>query len=97
MPTFITLAKWTQAGIEKVKESPARLDMFKKTIQSMGGMLKGFYMVTGKYDMVLITEAPDAESVAKVVLMTASKGSVLTETFQAFTEEQYRKIIGSLP
>jgi uncharacterized protein with GYD domain len=63
----------------------------------MGGTLKGFYMVTGKYDMVLITEAPDAETVAKVVLATASKGTVSTQTFQAFTEEQYRKIIGSLP
>jgi uncharacterized protein with GYD domain len=97
MPTFVTLAKWTQAGIEKVKESPARLDAFKKIVQSMGGTLKGFYMVTGKYDMVLITEAPDAETVAKIVLATGSKGSVSTQTFQAFTEEQYRKIIGSLP
>ncbi len=97
MPTYITLAKWTQQGAEKVKESPARLDAFKKLIQSMGGTLKSFYMVTGRFDMVLITEAPDAETVAKVVLATASKGSISTETFQAFTEEQYQKIIAALP
>ncbi len=97
MPTFITLAKWTQKGIEGVKDSPARLEAFKKTVKSMGGSLKAFYMVTGQYDMVLVTEAPDAESVAKVVLATASKGSVSTETFRAFTEEEYRKIIGALP
>ncbi len=97
MPTYITLAKWTQQGVEKVKESPARLDAFKKLMQSMGGTVKSFYMVTGRFDMVIITEAPDAETVAKTVLATASKGSVSTETFQAFTEEQYRKIIAGLP
>lgn len=97
MPTFITLAKWTQQGIEKIKESPARLDAFKDQLQAMGGKLKSFYMVTGHYDMVLITEAPDAEMVAKLILATASKGSVSTETLCAFTEEQYRKLIGELP
>ena len=97
MPTFITLAKWTNKGIEKIKESPARLDSFKKAAQSLGGTLKAFYMVTGQYDMVLVTEAPDAETIAKIVLATGSKGSVTTETFRAFTEEEYRKIIASLP
>ena len=97
MPTYITLAKWTHKGIEDVKQSPARLDGFKKMIQSSGGKLKGFYMVTGQYDMVIITEAPDDEAVAKTVLTTGSKGSVSTQTFRAFTEEEYRKIIAALP
>jgi uncharacterized protein with GYD domain len=97
MSTYITLAKWTQKGVEKVKDSPARLDAFKKLVQSVGGTIKGFYMVTGRYDMVLITEAPDAAAMAKVALATASKGSVSTETLLAFTEEEYRKIIGALP
>ena len=97
MPTYITLAKWTNKGIEKIKESPARLDALKKGVQSLGGTVKAFYMVTGQYDMVLVLEAPDAETAAKVLLATGAKGSVSTETFHAFTEEEYRKIIGSLP
>ena len=97
MSTYITLAKWTQQGIEKVKDSPARLDAFKKLVQSVGGTVKGFYMVTGRYDMVLILEAPDDAAMAKIALATSSKGSVSTETLLAFTEEEYRKIIGVLP
>jgi uncharacterized protein with GYD domain len=97
MTTYITLAKWTQQGVEKVKDSPARLDAFKKVVQSVGGTVKNFYMVTGRYDMVLVIEAPDAAAMAKVALATASKGSVSTETLLAFTEEEYRKIIGGLP
>ena len=97
MPTYITLSKWTQQGVEKIKDSPARLDAFKKLVQSVGGTVKGFYMVTGCYDMVIILEVPDAAAMAKVALATASKGSVSTETLLAFTEEEYRKIIAALP
>ena len=97
MPTYITLGRWTQQGIEKVKESPARLDAFKQLVKSAGGEVKAFYKVTGQYDIVVITEAPNDEAVAKVVLATASKGSLRTETFRAFTEDEYRKIIAALP
>ena len=97
MPTYITLGKWTQKGFEKVKESAVRLDAFKKVIQSSGGKLKDFYMVMGQYDMVIITEAPDDESVAKTMLTSGSKGNVSTMTFRAFTEEEYRKIMAALP
>jgi len=97
MATYITLAKWTQHGAEKIKDSPSRLDGFKKLVQSVGGNVKGFYMVTGRYDMVLILEAPDDKAMAQIALATASKGSVATETLVAFTEEEYRKIIAALP
>ena len=97
MPTFITLAKWTQQGVEKIKESPARLDAFKQAAQSMGATLKGFYMVNGQYDLVVITEAPDAATMAKIILTTATKGSISTETLHAFTEDEYRKLVSSLP
>jgi len=97
MPTYITLAKWTQQGIQNIKGSPERLDAFKKFVEASGGKVKDFYMVTGQYDMVLVLEAPEDSVVAKVALGTASKGSVQTETLRAFTEAEYRKIIGGLP
>jgi uncharacterized protein with GYD domain len=97
MPTYLTLARWTQQGIEKVKESPARLDAFKRLVKSAGGEVKGFYMVTGQYDLVVISEAPNDEVMAKVALATGSKGGIKTETLRAFTEDEYRKIIASLP
>jgi uncharacterized protein with GYD domain len=97
MPIYVTLANWTDLGVKKVKESPARLDAFKDAAQSLGCEVKDFYLVTGKYDMVLITEAPDDETVAKLTLATGSGGSVRTETLRAFPEADYRKIIGSLP
>jgi uncharacterized protein with GYD domain len=97
MPTYITLGRWTQQGIEKVKDSPARLDAFKQLVKSAGGEVKGFYMVTGQYDIVIISEAPNDDAMAKTALATASKGGVKTETLRAFTEDEYRKIVAALP
>ena len=97
MPTYITLARWTQQGVEKIKESPTRLDAFKKLVKAEGGEVKAFYMVTGQYDFVTITEAPNDDAIAKVALASASKGNIKTETLRAFTEAEYRKIVGSLP
>jgi uncharacterized protein with GYD domain len=97
MPTYITLGRWTQQGIARVKESPARLDAFKQLVKSEGGDVKGFYMVTGQYDIVVISEAPNDEAMAKIALATGSKGGVKTETLRAYTEDEYRKIIAALP
>ena len=97
MPSYITLLSWTEQGIRNLKESPARLDAAKDVFRSMGAEIKEFYLVTGQYDMVIVTEAPDDETVARLALATASQGAVRTVTLRAFTEEEYRKIIGDLP
>jgi len=97
MPMYITLSRWTQKGVEQIKESPARLEAFKQLVKSAGGDVKGFYMVTGQYDIVTLTQAPNDEVVAKVALATASQGSLKTETLRAFTEDEYRRIIAALP
>lgn len=97
MPTYITLLSWTEQGIKNVKDSPARLDAAKDAFSSMGAEIKEFYLVTGQYDMVIVTEAPDGETVAKLALATASQGAVRTVTLRAFPEDEYRKIIAELP
>ncbi len=35
MPTYIALLRWTQKGIENVKESPSRLDQAKEALSSL--------------------------------------------------------------
>jgi len=57
---------------------------------------KDFYRVMGQYDAVCISEAPDDETAAKLILAVGSKGNVRSETLRAFTEEEYRKIVGAL-
>lgn len=97
MATYISLLSFTQQGVENIKESPARLDAAKQAFQAMGAELKGFYLVMGQYDAVVISEGPDDETAAKLALAIGSKGAIRTETLRAFTEDEYRKIISALP
>ncbi|HEV8658002.1 MAG TPA: GYD domain-containing protein [Thermoanaerobaculia bacterium] len=97
MPTYVSLIQYTAKGMEAIKESPKRLDVARKAFEDAGAKLKDFYLVLGEYDIVIVVEAPSDEVVAKVSLMLGSKGNVRTNTFRAFTEAEYRKIISSLP
>ena len=97
MATFITLIRYTQKGIENIKQGPARLDAAKQAFRAMGAEIKAFYSVMGRYDAVVIGEAPDDETVAKLAMAIGSQGAIRTETLRAFPEEDYRKIIAALP
>ena len=97
MATYISLLNYTQKGAENIKESPARLDAAKKAFQSMGAEVKQWYLVMGQYDAVVISEGPDDETVAKLLLMIGGQGNVRTQTFRAFNEDEFRKIIAALP
>ncbi len=97
MPTYITLANWTDQGIRNVKESPQRLEGAKKAVEAAGGKWLGFYMTMGRYDMVVIIEAPSDEAATTALLAIGSGGSVRTETMRAYHEAEYRKIVAKLP
>jgi|SRR5215203_6897408 uncharacterized protein with GYD domain len=97
MPTYIMLATWTEQGISNIKESPTRFDAFKQSLEQTGGQVKGFYLVTGQYDMVCIVEAPSDEVITKLGLASAAKGAIRTQIMRAFTEDEYRKLIAALP
>lgn len=97
MATYVVLSKYTQQGIGKIKESPARIDAVRQTARAMGAELKAWYLVMGRYDVVTIWEAPSDETVAKLLLAIGSLGNVTTETLRAFTEDEFRKIVAALP
>jgi uncharacterized protein with GYD domain len=96
MPKYINLASWTDQGIRNIKEAPQRIDAFKRTVEAAGGKITGFYVTTGKYDIVTIIDIPSDEALASIVLSTGSKGSIRTETMKAFTEDEFRKILAKM-
>ncbi len=97
MATYINLVRFTQQGIQNIKESPTRLEAAKQAFRAVGAEIKEFYLVMGQYDIVLIVEAPDDRTMAKATLAVGSLGNVRTETLRAFTEDEYRKVIADLP
>jgi uncharacterized protein with GYD domain len=96
MPTYLSLLNWTEQGMKSVKDSPKRLDAIKKTLKDMGGEMKAFYMLQGTYDLALISEMPNDEALAKLMLKIGAAGNVRTATMRAYPEAEYRKIMGDL-
>ena len=97
MATYISLMQFTQKGIEHVKEGPSRVEAARKMWAAAGGKLTAFYLTMGQYDAVAIVEVPDEQTGARLALSVGMQGNVRTETLRAFTEDEYKKIVGSLP
>ncbi len=97
MATYVSLVRYTHQGITNIKQSPSRLDAARKLAQQLGARMTQFYLALGRYDIVAVLEAPDDETAAKFALALGSAGNVTTETLRVFTEDEYRKLIASLP
>jgi uncharacterized protein with GYD domain len=90
------LWNWTDQGIRNAKDSPQRYESFKKDLEKAGGKLVAGYYTMGKYDGVIILEAPNDEVVMKIILSTASLGNIRTKTLKALPHTEAAKIIESL-
>jgi uncharacterized protein with GYD domain len=97
MAHYISLIRYTQKGIENLKDSPKRLEATKKAFEAAGGRLKAIYWTLGQYDAVAISEFPNDETGFKVNLVGAMQGYIRSETLRAFSEEEFGKAVASLP
>jgi uncharacterized protein with GYD domain len=96
MARYIMLVNWTDQGIRNVKDSPKRLDAARNAAKGVGAEIRDFYMTMGDHDIVLVVDAPTDEAMAKLALIQGSAGNVRTKTLKAFSETEYRAIVGSL-
>jgi uncharacterized protein with GYD domain len=97
METYVILGKYTEKGAASIKQGPARLEAVRKAVEAAGGKWLGFYLTMGQYDYVLITQAPNAQAAASLLLATGAQGNVSTQTMRAFTEEEFKGLVASLP
>ena len=96
MATYVMLLNWTDQGIRNVKESPKRLDAAKKLAKDLGGEFKSFFMTQGSFDLVVVVDMPNDEKVASFVLKLGALGNVRSTTLKAYSEDEYRRIMGGL-
>ncbi len=97
MAHYLMMFRFTQQGITRIKEAPARIDAAKELARKMECKVKDCYALMGAYDSTFILEAPNDETAARVALAIGSLGNVQAETIRAFTEEEFRGIVAKLP
>ena len=96
MATFIALFGWTEQGIRQVKNTADRAATFKQSIKAAGGSVKNIYWTMGRYDGVIIFEAPDDATAAAVMMGGCAQGNVRTETLRAFDEDEIMEVISKV-
>ena len=96
-PTYISLVKFTEKGIQNAKESTQRLEAWAAKVQSMGVTIKQMYWTLGEYDQVCIFEAPDDETAASVLLAANMLGNIRSQTMRGFTAPEMEKILSKMP
>lgn len=69
---------------------------FKPSVEKAGEKLIGAYYTLGEYDVVLIIEAPNDETVMSLMIKVGSFGNLKSRTMRAFTAEEGIKIIKNL-
>ena len=97
MPTYITLASITDQGIRNMKDLARRLQNAEETFSQMGAQLREVYLLMGQYDYVVLADAPDDETMARIALTVAGQGNVRTQTFRAFDRSEMLRLVEGLP
>lgn len=93
MKTFISLVQWTPQGVKNVQHTTKRAEAFEAAVQKAGGRVRDVFWTMGRYDGVLIFDAPDEEVATALMLGVAGLGNVRSETLRAFGTAEMARIL----
>jgi uncharacterized protein with GYD domain len=98
MPLYVTLYKLTDQGRKTIKDSPKRLRETTARVEKMAGVkiLQALY-TSGRYDLVVVSEAPNEQAANTAVLAIMIAGNVVGETLHAYTVDEIDKVVAKLP
>ena len=96
MPVYITLLNYTDQGLRNMKGAPERVAAARQAMERVGGRMHSYHLTLGQYDAVVISEAPNDETYATLILNIAAQGNISTTTLKAFTEEESTRIFNNL-
>ena len=88
MTHFVCLVTYTQQGLQQLGATTKRAKAFEKMAEKMGAKVNYVLWTLGMYDLVMILEAPEEKTAAKVAFSLNSLGNVRTHTLTAFTSEE---------
>jgi len=88
-PEYIVLSRLTAEGRKTLRTNPDRLLEVNEEIDKMGAKVMRQYALLGNYDFLTILEAPDNETVAKIMVELGARGSVETRTLPAMEVDAF--------
>jgi uncharacterized protein with GYD domain len=96
MANYIALLQFTEQGIRTVKDTTKRAAAAGEMASKMGAKLTDVFWTLGPYDLVLVLEAPDDETMTALALKLGSLGNVKTQTMRAFRAKEMDAILAKV-
>jgi uncharacterized protein with GYD domain len=96
MGTYVILATFTDQGIKTAKDSPKRAEAFKQMAKTFGVTVKEIFWTQGRYDIVVLTEAPDELTATALNLSLGALGNIRTESLRAFSADEMATIVSKM-
>jgi uncharacterized protein with GYD domain len=94
MAIFIALGRATEAGRSRTLEGLAqRHSRARARAEEAGAHVVASYAVLGSFDYLTLLEAPDIETVARVLIREEARGNVHYEILPALPMDQFARLV----
>ena len=89
MPRYIMLSTIGPDGAATLRENPERLKGVNAEVEAMGVKVIEQYALLGDYDFLNIVDAPDHETMARMAISLAARGTLKTRTMPAIPIDEF--------
>jgi uncharacterized protein with GYD domain len=96
MARYVSLIRFADQGIRKIKDTIKRGDVAMAEAEKLGMKIIEEFWTMGAYDGVVLFDAPDDQTMTAFACKISSLGNVKTETMRAFGKEEMEKILAKI-
>jgi uncharacterized protein with GYD domain len=96
MARYVSLIQFTDQGIRDIKDTIKRGDAAMAEAEKMGMKIIDEFWTMGAYDVVVVVDAPNDETVSAFMLKIGSLGNVKSHTMRAFRREEMEGILAKI-
>ena len=89
MPTYVMLSTLGPDGAATLRQQPERLKEVNAEVEAMGVKVIDQYALLGDYDFLNIVEAPDHDTMARMAISLAARGTLKTRTMPAIPIDEF--------
>ena len=93
MPIFAALGTLTEQGLKNLEAMDLRHKKAVEAAEKRGAKVLASYALLGRYDFLVILEAPDTKTAAYVLTKEAEHGNVRYQTMEAFPMSEFAEFV----
>lgn len=93
---FATFINFTDQGIRDIDQTTRRAAAFSQQAAKAGLEISEMLWLSGRFDGLMVYEAPDPETAGAAMLRLSKTGNVKTETLQAFDSTGMQQVLDKI-